>query len=573
MGTPHTATRRRPARILAGLALGGLLVLAGATGIAPDAGWADPAPAPTPTPQPAPTPTPNPPTTPQPSTPTPAPTPDPSPQPEPSPQPDTPSEDEDPAWYDVSGQISKAIREFFADLVEDNINSVLQTLGTTLLTSPDLTADERVTTVWTTSLVITNTVVVLFIVAAGFVVASRETLQTRHGLKQVLPRLVVAVVACNTSLLLCGKLLWATNALTAAIAGQGVDTEAAGEAIAQSLKNAQLGNNLLLTLLALAVIITVIVVVITFVMRVACLVLLIGFAPLALVCHALPQTEGLAATWWRAMGACLGIQVAQAVILVAAIRIFFTPAGPTILGVPASRDGLMKVLVCLCTCWILIKIPGWMKQFVLGPLGQRRGRGLLSQVLHTYLTIKTLGTASGILKGSTTARRATTAARSGTPRTKPGAGVRSAPAAAGARPGGRRRIPPAASGQIRSAPTGPAFSHAPARHAPLPRAAATRPAPGFSSAPQPAAPGPAPDSSPAPARFTSAPRPQPAPPPPQRAPRRWPSPTAPTFSPALRVPPTPAAGTAGPDRTPSASPSPPTGTASARPARRRPRKE
>ncbi|MBN1172222.1 MAG: hypothetical protein JXA67_08600, partial [Micromonosporaceae bacterium] len=228
MDTPHTTTRRRPARILAGLALGGLLVLAGVTGIAPNAGWAGPAPAPTPTPQPAPTPTPNPPTTPQPSTPTPAPTPDPSPQPEPSPQPDTPSDDEDPAWYDVSGQISKAIREFFADLVEDNINSVMATLGTTLLASPDLTADERVRGLWSANLVITNAVFVLFIVAAGFVVTSRETLQTRHGLKQVLPRLAVAAVAANTSLLLCGKLLWATNALTAAIAGQGIDAKAAG---------------------------------------------------------------------------------------------------------------------------------------------------------------------------------------------------------------------------------------------------------------------------------------------------------------------------------------------------------
>lgn len=123
----------------------------------------------------------------------------------------------------------------------------------------------------------------------------------------------------------------------------------------------------------MAVIVLVLVVVITFIMRVACLVLLIGFAPLALVCHALPQTEGLAYTWWRAMGACLGIQLAQAAIVLGAIRI----TGSTILGIPTSTSGYMRTLICLCMLWILIKIPGWMKQFVLGSMGQRHGRGLL----------------------------------------------------------------------------------------------------------------------------------------------------------------------------------------------------
>jgi hypothetical protein len=41
------------------------------------------------------------------------------------------------------------------------------------------------------------------------------------------------------------------------------------------------------------------------VVRVALLILLVAAAPLALICHALPQTEGLARLWWRATAACL----------------------------------------------------------------------------------------------------------------------------------------------------------------------------------------------------------------------------------------------------------------------------
>lgn len=477
----------------------------------------------------------------------------PTPIPQPTPQPGG----DDPAWYDIPGQVRKAIRDFFADLVEDNINSVMATLGETVLSTPDLSADERVKTLWTTSLVTTNAVFVLFIVGGGFVVASRETLQTRYGLKQILPRLAVAAVVTNTSLLLCGKLLWATNSLTAAIAGQGVDAKSAGDAISQSVKGAQFGNNFLLVMLALAVIVTAFVVAITFVMRVACLVLLIGFAPLGLVCHALPQTEGLAYTWWRAMGACLGIQLAQAAIVLGAIRIFFTPTGSALLGLTANTDGYAKILICLCMLWILIKIPGWTKQFVLGPIGQRHGRGLIGQLIHTYLTIKTLGTASGLLKGAKAAPRRVRGLRPSPPRTH---GPRPSLLTA-ASPSPLRAV------SARPSPAGPAaFSHAPATHTPLPSPSGTPSAPTFSHPPRPTNPFPKPfgvapvaqfshpyppetpfpsPSTPPPrvtfsavASTTARPAPTAATPtvtfsaasPPQSAPRRPPAPVTPVFS-------------------------------------------
>jgi hypothetical protein len=421
------------------------------------------------------------------------------------------TDEDDPALWDVPGQIRKAITEFIAWVAKTGLKPVLDALGATVMATPDLTSHPQVVAFWTASLVTANALFVLFIILAGFVVASRETLQRQYGLKEMLPRLVLGGVGANLSLLLCGKVLWAANALTAAIAGQGVDGPAAKTALAQMLESAAYGHDLLLSLLVLALIVMALVVVITFILRIVCLVLLIGVAPLALVCHATPQTEGLAYTWWRALGACVGIQLAQAVIFVATLRVFLTSAGPTVLGMPVTANGLLAPLVGLSMMWLLIKLPGWMRQFVLGPLGQRSGRGLLGQVIHAYLTIKTLGAATGLLKGGPrlataryTAGRASTngtAARTGTPRPSPAARAPRTP-----RMAPPRRTPP---------PAGPApFSHAPTAQTPLAQPVGANGAPAFSSVPPPASPAPAPTGSVPPAGFshlattqTPAPRP------------------------------------------------------------------
>ncbi|MBQ1018012.1 hypothetical protein KBX71_09065 [Micromonospora sp. D93] len=397
-------------------------------------------------------------------------------------------------------------------MVETGLAPVMDTLGKTVLSTPDLTDNEQVKTIWTTSLVIANTVFVLFVIVGGFVVTSRETLQSRHGLKEILPRLLIGGVGANLSLLLCAKILTVVNALTAAIAGQGVDGPAAATALTQALTNASQGNNFLLTLMILAALVMAIVVVLTFILRVAAMILLIGVSPLALMCHATPQTEGLAYTWWRAFGACLGMQLAQAFIMLATIRVFLTPTGPAVLGLPITTDGFLGIGVCLTMLWVLIKLPGWMKQFILGPLGQSRGRGLLGQLVSTYLTFKTLGLAAGALGGSKAAgRTAGTAVRGGGTAPRPGLG-RPGPGRP-PRPGTPRPPRPPRSGPSGPSPVpaGPAaFSHAPSVHTPLAQPAGTTTAPAFSHTEPPATAGPT--GAVPPTGFSATPSPQPAPP-------------------------------------------------------------
>ncbi|WP_431884828.1 hypothetical protein [Micromonospora wenchangensis] len=396
---------------------------------------------------------------------------------------------------------------------EQALQPVLEALGNSWLSTPDLTANEHVKAFWTTSLIAANGVFVLFIVANGFLVTTRETLQTRHGLKQVLPRIAVGAVLANSSLIIGQKAIEATNALTVALAGNSVDGPAAATAIRQITDDALRGQGFLMVLLVIAVVVMCLLLEFTFVLRLAALVILLGIAPVALICHASPLTEGLAQLWWRAFLACLGLQLGQAVVVMATVKVFLTPAGPTVLGVPFTSNGLLGVVVCLTMLWLLIKLPGWMRQFVLGPLGQSNGRGLLGQLVRAFVMTKTLGAAAGILGRTAPSSPAAgrTLPRPPGSRPSPGGSRPSRPPRP-SRPGPTPRPP---------SPAGPvAFSHAPVTHTPLPAPAGTNAAPTFSHPASPSTPTAAPSGVVPPVRFSHPASPQSSPPSPALPPAR-----------------------------------------------------
>jgi hypothetical protein len=100
-----------------------------------------------------------------------------------------------------------------------------------------------------------------------------------------------------------------------------------------------------------------------YVIRIMLLTLLAAAAPLALACHALPHTEGLARLWWRAFAGVLAIQVAQALVMITTLRVFFSDDRSVLFGanpIQAFRD----LLLLVCLLYILIRIPSWISQMV-----------------------------------------------------------------------------------------------------------------------------------------------------------------------------------------------------------------
>jgi|SRR5579884_3447776 len=293
--------------------------------------------------------------------------PEPTSQATPTPLPGSTSDS--PGFFDISGHVRQAIDDWFRNLVESALDPVLTFLGQTVLATPNIAGQQRVGELWGVTVGIANALFVLFILAGGAIVMTHETLQTRYSLKDVLPRLVVGAITANVSLSLLGVGITFANALAQAFLGRGVDPANATAAIRDLVVAPIASGGIFVIILGLVVAVVAILLVCVYVIRVSLLIMLAVAAPLALACHALPQTQGLAALWWRAVLACLAIQVGQSLVLVTALRVFFD-SDHHALGFSLTGS-LVDVVVCLCLLWILLRIPGYAMRFVFAGTGHR----------------------------------------------------------------------------------------------------------------------------------------------------------------------------------------------------------
>lgn len=342
--------------------------------------------------------------------------------------------------------ISEGIDSFFRGVVTDALNPLLELLGKTLLTTPEPSALPSVGQLWTQSWQILLATYVILVVLAGMVVMGYETLQTRYSVKEIAPRVVVGFLAGTLSLFLATKAIQIANALARAVIGEGLNPRAAGRALTDMVLAALSGGGLWLVFLGLALAVMVVVLLLTFIVRVMLTILLIAAAPIVLMWHALPQTEGIAQAWWKAFGGVLAIQVGQSLAMVVALRVFFAPGGFTVFGPNVS--GLINLLLCLALMWVLIKIPFWCVRPMSS--GRRSLLGSLVRGVIVYKTMGLLGGAGSLFGGN--------GGKGGGPRPRGGGGVSTDPPST--RSGqfmlpmrvGRRRPSPRASTRVGEVP-------------------------------------------------------------------------------------------------------------------------
>jgi hypothetical protein len=270
----------------------------------------------------------------------------------------------------------------FGGIVTAALNPLLDLLGNTLLSTPMPDKVARIGELWTSSWQIQVAVYGLLVLIAGVLLMSYESLQTRHSVKEIAPRLVVGFLAGALSLWIATKAVQLANALAQAVVGGGLDPHEAGLTL-KTLVLGSLTGGLWILFIGLVIAIMLVVLLITYIVRVAVTILLIVGAPLALMCHALPQTEGIARWWWKAFGGCLAIQVAQSLTLITALRVILAPGGFTMFGPTVS--GLINLLVTLALLYILFKIPFW----ILGSVRNGGGRSLIGSLVKGFLAYKT----------------------------------------------------------------------------------------------------------------------------------------------------------------------------------------
>lgn len=281
--------------------------------------------------------------------------------------------------------VTKAITAFFAGLVNTALGPLLTLLGRTLLTTPDPATMPRVGQLWESSRQIAVAAYALVIALAGITVMAYETLHTRQSVKEIAPRVLVGFVAANLSLLLAGKAVAVANAVSLGLLGR-VDARSAADALTSVVVNAVAGQGPFVALLGLALAAILVALLVTYVVRVAVTVVLIAAAPLALICLALPGTEGVARWWVRTFAAALAIQLAQSLTLVAAMNVFLTKGGFVFFG--ATGDGVANLIVIFALLYLLYKIPFWILHAV---HGSGSGRSHAAGLAGGWVGYKTLG--------------------------------------------------------------------------------------------------------------------------------------------------------------------------------------
>ena len=284
-----------------------------------------------------------------------------------------------PAWWDIPGRVRYGIDSWFRGLVTDALNPMLDLVGKTVLATPQVAGQGEVGQIWLISLGIADGLFVLFLLAAGALLMTNETLHSRYALKDALPRIAFGAIAANASLSLSGQLIAFANALSSGFLAGGVDPAQASVQLKDFILGAVAGSGIFVILLGLVAAALAVVLLILFIVRATVVLILIAGAPVMLITHALPQTDGLARLWWRGMTAALGVQVAQALVLATAVRVFFNSGGRAALGLSVTGN-LIDLLVCLCLFWILIRIPFWAKDLAFS--GRRT---MVGQAARTYV--------------------------------------------------------------------------------------------------------------------------------------------------------------------------------------------
>ncbi|MFI6396175.1 hypothetical protein [Nonomuraea sp. NPDC050540] len=302
---------------------------------------------------------------------------------------------------------------WFTGLVTDAIKPAFVLVGSALLAAPPPLMLERVRELNSHVRLIANALLVLMVLAAGVIVmayGSTSGLSTTPG--EVLPRLVIAVIALNASLTICQYAIELANAMVAALLGDGVDATRTGNLIAakvDGLIKDPKGIVLFLVLLIAVAVVMGFLLAFIGIIRITLLLFLIIAAPLALLCHALPQTEGVAKLWWRCVFGLLAIQVLQAIGLILAFKLLLTDSAaayPLAPANPSTGDAIeammrptanraLDILILIGVLFVLIKIPGWVARTI----WQQGQPNMLKRLIKAVIIYKTLGAARALGQG------------------------------------------------------------------------------------------------------------------------------------------------------------------------------
>ncbi len=282
------------------------------------------------------------------------------------------------------GYLLNGILDWFAGILLDCLNGLISAITHALLITPDVTTLPQVQALTGRSIWVVDTVFVLAFLAAGVLtmVAGGDE-RARYTAKDLLPRCIVGFVTAHFSQLIAGKLIELANAFTQALTAQDFNGDGALNAVKTNMLAARDKTAALLFIVCLAIILFLLAATAcSVIVRFAVALVLTAVAPIALACHALPQTDPVARLWWRSYATMLAIPVVQAFVLFAGQWMLLdTSHMLPVLGLPVEPGGVINLFVVMVLLWTTVKVPGLMRRFATSGSGRGNMLGAVVRVV------------------------------------------------------------------------------------------------------------------------------------------------------------------------------------------------
>lgn len=230
-----------------------------------------------------------------------------------------------------------------------------------------------VVALWRWIVGVADAALAIFVLWSGYAVMTRHALGTRaYGAMQVLPRLGLAALAANLSLLFTGGFIDLGNALCNGVGQVGLPGYATATTVQQDL-----------AALVLAVVYAVVgfLLVAQMLLRLALLDVLIVVAPLGFLCWALPHTQAWARLWTTTFVATALVQFLQML----ALRL-----GALLVNelTPGRLDSAtLTLLTGIATLYLTFKLPHMLQNWALRSVGAASMSGVIEQGVATAQAI------------------------------------------------------------------------------------------------------------------------------------------------------------------------------------------
>jgi hypothetical protein len=282
----------------------------------------------------------------------------------------------------------QAVNGWFADLVTSAAKPIFNLLAETVLATPPLDSPDmaRAKDLWGVSQTIANTCYVLIITVGGVLLMAGHSLpggELTPG--QLVARLLGAFLASNLSLIVIGYGITFANGLATAFLRAGAEAVDPGR-VAKVIAGYVVANLVpaqpFTILIGLGVVVLALCVGFIYIVRVALTMVLIAAAPVALMFHALPATDGLARLWWRSITGVLAIGVCQSLILATAFRLMFSSVKGTNGHFPGlASNSTVDLLLALCLLWVMVRVPSWVARTIWRQAQPRLLTGLVKSLI------------------------------------------------------------------------------------------------------------------------------------------------------------------------------------------------